>query len=329
MDLMGPQPVKRRREERFRGLLRRQHGAVSHRQLIALGFTDREISGRRARRELVAVHRGVMVLAALPSSRAMKDAAAWLACGEATTVSGHSAAYRRSLLPYPRANVDVEITITTSRAESRRGIRVRRTRRLDADEREVLDGVPTTSVDRTLLDLAAAASDRDLERALAAALDRRATSRARLRRYLARRRRWPGAARLRALLDPASPPRHTRSPPEEQLLALIRSSDLPDPLTNHPVGPYELDVYWPDAKLAVEYDSRRHHLGEAAFEHDRLRDSWLAAERGILVVRVTGRQLGQSTSLIDRLRRCYRLRVPVGDDLPRSMRPQSQPSERQ
>ncbi len=112
-------------------------------------------------------------------------------------------------------------------------------------------------------------------------------------------------------------------------MALIRSSDLPDPLTNYPLGPYELDLYWPDAKLAIEYDSRRHHLGEAAFEHDRLRDARLAAAHGILVIRVTGRQLKQSALLIDRLRRCYRLRVPVGDDLPRSTWPQPRPPERQ
>ncbi len=104
-----------------------------------------------------------MVLAALPSTWAMKEAAAWLAIGENAVVSGLSAAYRRGLLPYPRARADVEITTATGHAEPRLGIRVRRTRRLDPDEREVLDGVPTTTVDRTLLDLAAGGGDRDLE----------------------------------------------------------------------------------------------------------------------------------------------------------------------
>jgi very-short-patch-repair endonuclease len=302
---MEPKLVKRQREEQFRGLLRRQHGAVARRQLTAIGFSQEEIRVRRARGELIAVHRGVMILAGVRRTWATMEAAAWLAIGEHAVVSGLSASYRRGLLPYPDEGCDVEITVVARRAESRRGICVRHTRCLDPDERNVLDDIPTTTVDRTLLDLAGRASDRELERALAAALDRRTTSRARLRRYLARRRRWHGAARLRALLDPATPPRHTRSPPEERLLSLIRVSDLPDPLTNHPVGPYELDVYWPDAQLAVEYDSREHHLGETAFEHDRLRDARLAAEHGILVVRVTGAQMRDSSPLIDRLRDVY------------------------
>jgi very-short-patch-repair endonuclease len=301
---MDPKLVKRRREARFRSLVRRQHGAVARRQLIAIGFSNEEIRVRRARGELIPIHRGVMILAGVPRTRATIEAAAWLACGEDSVVSGRSAACRRGLLPYPPGETVVEVTVTRSGA-SRQGIRVHRSRRLDPDERQLLDGVPTTSIDRTLLDLGARATDRELERALAAALDRRATSRARLQRYLERRRRWHGVARLRALIDSAEPPRHTRSPPEEQLLGLIRSSDLPDPLTNHPIGSYELDAYWPEAKLAVEYDSRRHHLGEAPFEHDRLRDGWLAAEHGILVIRVTGRQLRDPTALIDRLQRAY------------------------
>ncbi len=250
-----------------------------------------------------------MVLAGVRRTRSTREAAAWLACGGDGVVSGLGAAYRRGLLPDPPAHADIEITVTRGSGASRRGIRVHRTLRLDPDEREVLDGIPVTSVDRTLLDLAARATDRELERALAAALDRGATSRARLRRYLARRRRWPGASRLRAWLDPAEPPRHTRSPPEEELLAVVRASDLPDPLTNHPVGPYELDLYWPDAKVAVEYDSRRYHLGEEAFEHDRLRDAWLAAEHGILVIRVTGRQLRDQEALVDRLRQARAQRL--------------------
>jgi len=298
---MDPKLVKRRREARYRALLRRQHGAIARRQMIALGFSDEEIQGRRMRGELVRVDRGVMALGAPPNRRDTTEAAAWLAVAGDAVVSGHTAAGRRGLLPY-RPD-PVELTVVTGRAGCRRGIRVHRTVCLDPDEREIVDGIPTTSVDRTLLDLGARATGRELERARAAALDRRATSRERLRRYLRRRSRWPGAARLRALLGPAAQPRHARSAPEERLLALIRASDLPDPLTNHPVGPYELDAYWPDAKLAIEYDSHRHHLGEAAFEHDRLRDAWLAAEHGILVIRVTGRQLDEPGALLDRLRK--------------------------
>jgi hypothetical protein len=236
---MEPKLARRRREARLRGLVQRQHGAIARRQLVALGLSAEEIRIRRSRGDLLAVHRGVMVLAGVRRTRATAECAAWLAFGDDAVVSGHTAAYRRGLLPYPAGGAEIDITVRRAGAASREGIRVHRTQRVSPHERELLDGIPTTSVDRTLLDLAARGTARELERALAVALDTRATSRPRLRRYLAARRRWPGASRLRSLLNPDNPPRLTRSPPEERLLALVRATDLPDPLTNHRVGPYD------------------------------------------------------------------------------------------
>ena len=55
----------------------------------------------------------------------------------------------------------------------------------------------------------------------------------------------------------------------------------------HPVGPYILDFYFPELKLAVEVDGYV-HVGQAAFAHDTRRDTWLETQ-GIEVLRLAAR----------------------------------------
>jgi very-short-patch-repair endonuclease len=51
----------------------------------------------------------------------------------------------------------------------------------------------------------------------------------------------------------------------------------------HPVGPYILDFYCPEAQLAIEVDGFVHDLPDQA-AHDMRRDAWLR-EQGIRVLR--------------------------------------------
>ena len=46
----------------------------------------------------------------------------------------------------------------------------------------------------------------------------------------------------------------------------------------HPIGPYILDFYCPEARLAVEIDGPGHDHPDQ-IRHDALRDEWLAAHR--------------------------------------------------
>jgi very-short-patch-repair endonuclease len=52
----------------------------------------------------------------------------------------------------------------------------------------------------------------------------------------------------------------------------------------HPVGPYVLDFFHAEGKLAVEVDGAHHDLPEQ-MRHDARRDGWLAG-RGIRVMRI-------------------------------------------
>ena len=52
----------------------------------------------------------------------------------------------------------------------------------------------------------------------------------------------------------------------------------------HPVGPYVLDFFHAEGRLAVEVDGAHHDL-PGQMQHDRRRDAWLA-RRGIRVMRI-------------------------------------------
>ena len=64
------------------------------------------------------------------------------------------------------------------------------------------------------------------------------------------------------------------SPPAVLLLWEMKRLGL-RPLLEHPVGPYDLDFYFPEARLCAEVDGR-HHLSRQA--EDRWRDGYVARE---------------------------------------------------
>ena len=77
----------------------------------------------------------------------------------------------------------------------------------------------------------------------------------------------------------------------------------------HPIGPYVLDFYCEDARLAVEVDGDSHAQPEAV-EHDRRRTEWLNL-RGITVVRIAARDvLSKMAAVVDHIHRQVRDRPP-------------------
>ncbi len=275
-------------ERRLWELAARQHGVVARGQMLELGMRPGAI-GRRARRGgLRRLHRGVYQVGPVlaPSGRLL---AATLACGRQGIVADWSAA----VVWRVREGSDgepVHILLVGGGGRSRPGIRVRRVRRLDPDERTCVDGIPVTTPARTLLDLAAVAGAGELERAVARAERERLVSRDQLRAMLLRGAGRPGAPALRALLSQAGGPALTRSEAEALFLKLIREASLPLPETNVVVGGYELDFLWRKQRIAVEVDGYRYHGTRRRFEADRRRATRLAA-LGIQVIPVTYRQI--------------------------------------
>jgi len=232
--------------------------------------------------------------------------AAVLASGPAAALSHRSAAALWRLAP-PAAG-EVEVTRAT-KFRGRPGI-LAHCSPLPSDEVAEIDGIPVTAVPRTLLDLAAILSRRQLERTLNQAEVLRLTDRLSLPDLLKRYPRRQGTAVLRAILaDGQALNGRTRNDFEEMFVGLIDAHGLPRPRFNADVmvrGRHvEVDFLWQERRLIVELDGRQVHGTGHAFESDRERDRILLVE-GWRVIRLTWRQLrdegdGIVADLIDAL----------------------------
>jgi very-short-patch-repair endonuclease len=240
-----------------------QDGVISRRQLIELGFTDHTIRWWVRTGRLHRIHRGVYALGHPVLSLRGRWIAALLACGPNSVLSHRSAGVLHRLIEHDQLTIDV----TTPRGRGRLdGIKVHRGRRQIAR----VEGLPVTTPDRTLLDLAAVLTDRQLERAVDAAIrkgHRPATQ---------ERRGIKGAASLTALTR-RNEQGHTvtRSELEERFLRLIRKARLPDPELNVYVEGFQVDAVWKEARVIVELDGDRFHTQPGVRRRDRRRDAAL------------------------------------------------------
>ena len=182
------------------------------------------------------------------------------------------------------------MTAATSRRGAA-GIRLHRSRSLDARDTTTHQAMPTTTVARTLLDLAATVKPERLERALVQAERLRIYDHAKILDVLARANGHRGQRPL--ALATAREPKFTRSDLESRLLRIIREAGLPEPNANavldaldHPR--IEADLYWPAHRLIVETDGWDTHRTRQAFESDRAKDAALTAA-GYRVIRFTWR----------------------------------------
>jgi very-short-patch-repair endonuclease len=188
------------------------------------------------------------------------------------------------------------------------GIDVHTARRFASRDATREQGIPCTTVARTLLDLAEVVDRGALERAFEQAETLRLLDVTAIEDVLARAHGRRGAPVLGAVLaeyDPAMP--LSRSELERRFLTLCRDAALPSPRVNAwvPVegGGFETDFTWPARRLIAEADGYTTHGTRAAFERDRRRDRLLQLA-GWRVIRFTWRQLvDEPTEIADAIRR--------------------------
>jgi hypothetical protein len=267
-------------------LARRQWGVVSVEQLRALGFGRSAVTRRVRSSRLHRLYRGVYAVGHVHLGPEGLRLAAVLASGEGAVLSHRSAAAHWGLLQTNQARVDV--TARRGRREVA-GIRLHWSRSLAAQDTTAREGIPITSIARTLLDLSATVRPDRVERALAQAERLQLYDHTAVDDVLSRSNGHRGRAALARAT--AREPKLTRSELEARFLGLVRQAGLPEPQSNLPLVALdhprlEPDFYWPTHRLVVETDGWETHGTRAAFQTDRRRDAALVAA-GWRVMRFT------------------------------------------
>lgn len=240
-------------------------GLFTVNELLARGFTKAQLRTHLHRGELTAVWPGVYGIArrvntvrAKPGGdEAVLAAAAVMALGEGNVVSHHTAAgLHRLELVGPRGRaVAVTREPGTGSRRSWRGVHVH-TAQLPAKHVTACDGIPVTTVARTVIDLARMSPFANGVVVADCALRRKRTSRAELTAVLKDCAQWRGVRLAGEVVDFADP--RAESPLESLARALFRDRGLPPPQLQVNLGDYELvgraDFYWPEFHTVVEVD---------------------------------------------------------------------------
>jgi very-short-patch-repair endonuclease len=288
-----------------------QHGVVTRRQALAVGFPHHRIDHLVKKRVWRPVHLGVYRLAGSPETWHQRLLAACLAAG-----TGALASHRAAALLYrlPVAGRHVELTIPKSRRIRTRDVIVHRTGCMGPGDRRMVEGIPVTAPTRTIVDLASVVDSTELEAILDEALARRLVGPRHLLHQLHSigSSGRSGSRALGALLDQRlTALRPSESQFEVSLGRALRRRRLPPPVPQFrvrlPNGRIaRVDFAYPDVLLAIEADSYRYHSSLSAWSRDRVRHNELVA-LGWRVLPVTFTDLqADPDAVVDQVARCLR-----------------------
>jgi very-short-patch-repair endonuclease len=270
----GGQRSERGLDRRIAELASRQHGVIERMQLIELGLSSKQIDRRIKLGRLQPLYRGVYAV----GHRALTNEGRWMAAvlagGRGAVLSHRSAANLWRI----RQGFEARMEVTVPRKRrSRRGLTFH-VCALPADEVTVRDGIPVTTVPRTLFDLAATADLRQLERMVNEAEVQRLWDELGLDDLLHRYSMRPGSRTVRAVLrERRAGATLTRSELEVLFLRFADRAGLPRPETNVPIEGFDVDCVWRRERVVVEIDSWSFHSTRGAFERDRRKSRALQA----------------------------------------------------
>jgi hypothetical protein len=223
--------------------------------------------------------------------------AATLACGPDAYLSHASAAQLWGIRGTRRPHEVVRV----SGHRKPHGVWLHQTRSLPAEDVTVKAGIPVTSIERTIMNLAGRLDDQQLEHLIVAAERSRQLDWRELQRVIEEGNGRKGLRRLRrvaARVDPRAA--DAISPLEVDFFALCKQADLPLPQVNVLVEGHLADFYWPPDKVIVETDGYEFHKDRVAFERDHESTVDLAV-LGYSVIRTTYRMLKANPQPVLRL----------------------------
>lgn len=261
-------------------LAARQHGVFTRAQAHGIGFSPKMIRTRLLRGLWRELHPGVYAPGGACESWQQSQLAAcfWSRDGLA---SGRAAGFLRDV---PGCDdPPVELLTTNRGLMPRSGIVVHVTKRLPSEQVVILDGIPATTIERTLLDLSGLLPRRAAAIALDAALRRGLTTLGGLDHclYLTARRGRNGCGVLRKLVQQRNTTGAPHTPLETIVFEMLAHSSLPMPQLQYEIrderGRFVArpDFVYPRERLIVEAHSKEWHWGQRAASEDAARHNRL------------------------------------------------------
>lgn len=266
--------------------LRRQQGLIARRQLLAAGVPAGTVRSWVARGALETVDLGVYRSTTAPRSRVQPVMAAVLRGGPTARAGGWTACALHALEGFSLAARPWVIVPPDRRVRARhlvvqRGLVAR-------GDRATLEGVPTVSARRAVIDTAIRLGGRRLRVAIDDARRRNLLTLEDLLGLARELPRHPGAERIRHVFDAGILDQDGEA--ERWLAAALADRGI-FPLWSAEVLPGIFpDATLPEAGLIIECDGGEHHTLLVDRASDAARESLLRAE-GWDVMRVTGRHL--------------------------------------
>ena len=259
---------------RLRKLAAVQADVVAAWQLIAAGWTRRQIERRAAAGGWTTVHRGVFALTHAP----LTERQAWFAA--TLTAPGTVLSHVSAALCWGFATRRCPLPMVTRPGSggSRRidGALIFRSRLLEG-ETAYSDGLALTTVERTLIDLAPREPRTRTSRNVREALRLDLTTARKLAAALGRHRGRRGTRSLWDLVEQYAelPYRRTRSNAEARALEVLQDTGLLPEGVNRRVAGAEADLVWSDRRLIIEIDGPQYH--QFSDDDERKQRAWEAA----------------------------------------------------
>ncbi len=260
-------------------------------EAAALGYTGAALGDAVRNHVLRRVFTGVYVRADRTDSVALRAQAARLVMSEHSVLCDRTAAWIHGVDVFRYAELDVIPPLETyvlrghdptDRRDCRGG-----TRDLWSTDWMVIDGVRVTTPQRTALDLACKLSRREALAALDAFARVHGITAGELTCLLVRYFRRRGVVQARELVPLIDG--LAESAGESWTRLVIHDHGLPAPHPQHwvrvdGVPTYRLDLAYPHARVAVEYDGQEFHSTSEQRAHDAARRAWLRAHGWRVIV---------------------------------------------
>jgi len=261
-------------ETRIQTIAAQQGGVITRPQALSAGMTDRQIGYRVSTARWSRLSFGGYRTLDMHGRKNLMRAAISVLPG---AVASHGSAAALHSLSHADTRF-VSVSVHASSTHDFPGVVVHRTRDLAPEHVLAIDEMPTTSVARTIVDLAATTHPQRLHAIVSDAIASKRTTANEIDRVLtqvARRgRRGVVAARQEVekwigIPDDASALERAGSRLLADEVVEVWTTEYPIPRSSN----RRFDVAFPNRRVAIEWDSRRWHTLAKAFESDRQRDA--------------------------------------------------------